>query len=80
MAAILTLPSLAAWGMESAGSQLKSNVSGSFALPQNPPLDSAPLLNWNAGVKIDTLFSPILNPSGIKLEPDERDREKPAVS
>jgi hypothetical protein len=80
MAAILTLPSLAAWGMESPDSKLKSNVFESIALAPNPSLDFVPWLNWNAGVKIDTLVWPILNPSGIKLDPDERDKEKPAVS
>jgi hypothetical protein len=80
ISAILTLPSLAAWGMESPGSQPKSNVFESIALPSNPSLDSVPWLNWNAGVKIDTLRWPVLNPSGIRLDPDERDKEKPAVS
>jgi hypothetical protein len=80
IAAILTLPSLAAWGMESPGSQPKSNVFESIALPSNPSLDSVPWLNWNAGVKIDTLRWPVLNPSGIRFDPDERDKEKPAVS
>jgi hypothetical protein len=80
MAAILTLPSLAAWGMESLGSQPKSNVFESIAQPSNPSLDSVPWLNWNAGVKIDTLRWPVLNPSGIRLDQDERDKEKPAVS
>jgi hypothetical protein len=80
VAAILTLPSLAAWGMQNPGSRLKSNVFESIALPSNPSLDSVPWLNWNAGVKIDTLLWPILNPSGIKLGPEERDKEQPAVS
>jgi hypothetical protein len=80
MAAILTLPSLAAWGMESPGSNLKSNVSETIALPPNPLLDSVPWLNWNGGVKVDNLLSPIPDPSGIELGPDERDKEKPAVS
>jgi len=80
MAAILTLPSLSAWGMETPGSQLKSSVPESIVLQQNPSFDSAPWLNWNAGVKVDTLLWPILNPSGSKLGPGERDNEKPAVS
>jgi hypothetical protein len=80
MAAILTLPSLAAWGMESPGSNLKSNVSETIALSPNRLLDSVPWLNWNAGVKVDNLLSPIPDPSGIKLGPDQRDKEKPAVS
>lgn len=79
MAAILTLPSLAAWGMESPGSNLKSNVFET-ALPPNPLLDSVPWLNWNAGVKVDNLLSPIPDPSGFKLGPDGRDKEKPAIS
>ena len=80
VAAILTLPSLAAWGMESPGSNLKSNVSETIALPPNPLLDSVPWLNWNAGVKVDNLLSPIPDPSGFKLGPGSRDKEKPAVS
>jgi hypothetical protein len=80
MAAILTLPSLAAWGTESPGSNPKSNVFGTIALPPNPLLDFVPWLNWNAGVKVDNLLAPIPDPSGIKLGPNERDKEKPAVS
>lgn len=80
MAGILTLPSLAASGMESPRSKPKSHVLDAIALPPNPSLDSVPWLNWNTGVKVDTLLSPSLDPSGIKLGPDERDKEKPAVS
>jgi hypothetical protein len=79
-AAILTLPSLAAWGIESPGSDLKSNVFETIALPPIPYSDSIPWLNWNTGVKVDNLLSPIPDPSGINLEPEERDKEKPAVS
>ena len=80
MAAILTLPSLAAWGMESPGSNLKSNVFETIALPPIPYSNSIPWLNWNTGVKVDNLLSPIPDPSGIKLGPDKRDKEEPAVS
>lgn len=80
MAAILTLPSLAAWGMETPGAKPKSNVFESIALPPIPYSDSIPWLNWNTGVKVDNLLSPTLSPSGIKLGPGERDKEQPAVS
>ena len=80
MAAILTLPSLAAWGMESPGRNLQSNVIETIALPPIPYSDSIPWLNWNAGVKVDNLLSPIPDPSGIKPGMDERDKDKPAVS
>jgi hypothetical protein len=80
MAAILTLPSLAAWGMDGPLNKSKSSVFETIALPPVPYSDSVPWLNWNTGVKIDTLLSPTLGPSGIKLEPNERDKEQPAVS
>jgi hypothetical protein len=31
-------------------------------------------------LKVDILLSPILDPSGIKLTPEDRDRERPAIS
>ena len=84
MAAVLTLPSLAAWGMDGPRSQPKPvNAFGTIALPPIPYLDSMPWLKWRAAVnalKVDILLSPILDPSGIKLTPEDRDREKPAIS
>ena len=84
IAAVLTLPSLAAWGLDGPRKTPKSvNVFETIALPPIPYLDSMPWLKWNASVntlKVDTLLSPILDPSGIKLDPEERDREKPAIS
>jgi hypothetical protein len=80
MAAILTLPSLAARGMDSPRNTTKSNVFETIALPPIPYSYSIPWLNWETGVKVDTLLSPTLDPSGIKLGPDERDKKKLAVS
>jgi hypothetical protein len=84
MAAVLTLPSLAAWGVDGPQSKPKSgNDFETIALPPIPYLDSMPWLKWGAGVntlKVDILLSPILDPSGIKLTPEDRDRERPAIS
>jgi len=84
IAAVLTLPSLSAWGLNGPRKTPKSaSVFEAIALPPIPYPDSLPWLKWSAGVntlKVDTLLSPILDPSGIKLDQEERDREKPAIS
>ncbi len=84
MAAVLTLPSLAARGLDGPRETPKSgNAFEIIALPPIPYLDSMPWLKWNAGVntlKVDTLLSPILDPSGIKLMPEVRDRGTSAIS
>ncbi|MBN8991183.1 MAG: hypothetical protein J0H42_23295 [Rhizobiales bacterium] len=84
MAAILTLPSLSAWGLD--GPRTKPETGNAFetiALPPIPYLESMPWLRWGTGVdtlKVDILLSPILDPSGIKLTPVDRDKERPAIS
>ena len=84
MAAILTLPSLAAWGMDGPRNKPKSGDDfETIALPPIPYLESMPWLRWGTGVntlKVDILLSPILDPSGIKLTPVDRDKERPAIS
>jgi hypothetical protein len=84
MTAVLILPSLAAWGVDGPRSKPESGqVFGTIALPPIPYLDSMPWLTWGAGVntlKVDILLSPILDPSGIKLMPKDRNRERPAIS
>ena len=84
IAAILTLPSLAAWGMDGPRSKPKAgNVFETIALPPIPYLDLMPWLKWGDGVntlKVDILLSPTLDPSGIKLAPEDRDKERAAIS
>jgi hypothetical protein len=80
LAAVLILPSLAAWGTEGQTGKANPYRFDTIALPPIPSLDSVPWLKWKTGLKVDTLLSPVLDPSGIKLEPDERDTAKPAVS
>jgi len=84
VAAVLTLPSLAAWGFDGPRGKPKSgNTFETIALPPVPYLDTMPWVKWNAGVntlKVDTLLSPILDPSGIKLTPEDCDKERPAIS
>ena len=83
MAAALTLPSLAAWGTDGLRNKPRSgNDFETIALPPIPYLDSMPWLKWGAGVntlKVDILLSPILDPSGIKLTPLDRDKERLAI-
>jgi hypothetical protein len=84
MAAVLTLPSLTAWGLDGPRETPKSrNAFETIALPPITHLDTMPWLKWNAGantLKVDTLLSPILDPSGIKLTPKGRDKERPTIS
>jgi len=80
MAAILTLPSLVAWGIESSLNKSKSSAFETIALPPVPYSNSMPWLNWKTGVKVDTLLSPTFGPSGIELGPDQRDQSKLSVS
>ena len=84
MATVLTLPSLAAWGVDGPRSKPKSgNDFETIALPPIPYLESMPWLKWGASVntmKVDILLSPILDPSGIKLMPEDGDKVRPTVS
>lgn len=74
MAALLTLPSLAAWGLDGPRKTPRSaNVFEAMALPPIPYLDSMPWLKWNAGVtasKIEDLAPPLPDRSGIAFEHD----------
>lgn len=84
LVAALSLPSVAASGKErpNASAAAKDGFTA-ISLPPIPYLDTMPWLDWNAGanaLKVDTLLSPSLDPSGIKLEPNQRDREIPATS
>ena len=82
--AAVTLPSLAAWGSDGPRETPKSkNAFETITLPPIPYLDSMPWLKWGAGVntlKVDILLSPTLDPSGIKLTPEDRDKERAAIS
>lgn len=86
IAALLTMPSLAAWGMEMDGPRTKQTSGNAFEqirLPPIPHLDSMPWMKWNAGAnswKIDTLFAPTFDPSGFKLTPERRHQETATTS
>jgi hypothetical protein len=80
LAAVLTLPSLATWGMEVQNGKAEPSRFETITLPPIPSLESVPWLDWKTGMKVDTLLSPLLDPSGIKLEPAERDQVNSAVS
>jgi hypothetical protein len=82
-AVALTLPSLAAWGLEGPrNTPASSNSFEQIALPPIPYLDTMPWLTWDAGdtLKTDTLLAPLPDPWGLKLAPEERNNGKPAVS
>jgi hypothetical protein len=83
MAAALTLPSLAAWGLEGPRKPVSENAFETIAPSPIPYLQSMPWLNWGAGqntLKVDILLSPVLDPSGVKLMPEDRDKDRPAIS
>lgn len=82
-AVALTLPSLAAWGLDSSRIMPTSgNAFEQIALPPIPYLDSMRWLAWNGGdtLKVAPLLAPLPDPWGLKLAPDERDKRKPAIS
>jgi hypothetical protein len=82
-AVALTLPSLAAWGLESPRHATTSgNTFEQIALPPIPYLDTMPWLKWDAGntMKVDTLLAPLPYPWGLRLAPEDRDKGKPAIS
>lgn len=86
VAASLSLVPVTGHGAESAGSG--ANAADTFerlTLPPIPYLDTMPWSNWertNATMKVDTLLSPVLGPSGIRLDatPHDQARPQPAMS
>ena len=80
LAAVLTLPSLAAWGMEVQNGDAEPSRFETITLPPIPSRETVPWLDWKTGMKVDTLLSPLIDPSGIKLDPAEHDQVNSAVS
>lgn len=82
----LSLVPFAAYGAESPSSGRSAvDTFERLTLPPIPYLDTMPWAKWeraNATIKVDTLLSPVLGPSGIRLDvtPHDRDRPKPAMS
>lgn len=82
----LSLVPFAAFGAESSGPAAKSaDTFERLALPPIPHLDTMPWSSWDRGsptMKVDTLLSPVLGPSGIRLDvtPPDRDTPEPATS
>lgn len=82
----LPLVPFAAFGAENAGAAAKPADSFEpLALPPIPYLDTMPWSSWGLGsptMKVDTLLSPTLGPSGIRLDltPPDRNRAEPATS
>jgi len=80
LAAVLTLPSLAAWAMELQTGKAEPSRFETITLPPIPSMEPVPWLDCTTGMKVDTLLSPLLDPSGIKLEPVGHDQVNSAVS
>ena len=79
-AAALSMPALAAWGMDSPHRQQPSRpATAQINFPPIPYIDSMPWMKWEANVnafKTDILLAPPSVPSGIALTPEEYDRHK----
>jgi hypothetical protein len=79
-AATLSMPTLAAWGMDSPHHQQPSRpAAAQIKFPPIPYIDSMPWMKWEANVnafKTDILLAPPAGPSGITLMPEEYDRYK----
>ena len=76
LASALTLPSIAAWGMESSPEQAVARAADMLRLPPIPYLDSMPWMNWKASAP--TLMSPSVTPWGVLKSP--RDMNWPTLS
>jgi hypothetical protein len=79
-AAALSMPTLAAWGMDSPHHQQPSRpAAAEIKFPPIPYIDSMPWMKWEANVnafKTDILLAPPSRPPGIALTPEEYDRYK----
>ena len=87
VAASLSLVPVAGYGAENPGSGAKpADTFERLTLPPIPYLDTMPWSGWerttNATIKVDTLLSPVLGPSGIRLDatPHDHGRSQPAMS
>ena len=83
LASALTLPSLAAWGMDSSPKQAAAKAGDMMPLPPIRYLDSMPWMNWNTSaptLRIDTLMSPTVTPWGILQIPQHRAKASPTFS
>jgi hypothetical protein len=83
-AAALSMPALAAWGMDSPHhGHLSRPAAAQIKFPPIPYIDSIPWMNWEANVnafKTDILLAPPAVPLGITLTPEECDRYKLSTS
>jgi hypothetical protein len=79
-AAALSMPTLAAWGMDIPHHQQPSRpAAAQIKFPPIPYIDSMPWMKWEANIntfKTDILLAPPPGLSGITLTPEEYDRYK----
>jgi hypothetical protein len=83
LALALAMPSVAAWGMNSAPKAAAAKSNDRLPLPPIPYLESTPWMQWNATapmLRIDTLMAPSITPWGILQDPPDRAKASPAFS
>jgi hypothetical protein len=83
LASALAMPSVAAWGMNSASKAAAAKSNDVLPLPPIPHLESTPWMQWNATapmLRIDTLMAPVITPLGILQDPQDRAKASPALS
>ena len=77
-AAALSMPALAAWGMDSPQQRQPSRpAAAQINFPPIPYIDTMPWMKWEANINAtDILLTPPPGPAGIALTPEEYDRYK----
>ena len=83
LASALAMPSVAAWGLNSALESAAVKSNGVLPLPPIPHLESTPWMQWNVTapmLRIDTLMAPVITPLGILQDPQDRAKASPALS
>jgi hypothetical protein len=83
LASALSMPSVAAWGLNSAPKAAAAKSNDVLPLPPIPHLESTPWMQWNATapmLRIDTLMAPVITPLGILQDPQDRAKASPALS
>ena len=84
LTAVLSLPSVAAWGVDRPEGNIGAAITRhQIGLPPIPYLDSMPWMQWNApapGLKTDILIAPGVVPSDTIQIPQGRIPTKPMIS
>jgi hypothetical protein len=82
LASALTLPSLAAWGMDTPQKQSTAEPREHVDFPPIQYLDTMPWINWKPAapaLKVDTLILPSVSPLGVAPNQQLRGHEAPTT-